>query len=129
MCIRNFILAIMCLLVLSSCAFVKTNNNFKNTRSYSAVLPCASCEGIKQILTLKDDNTYVLQSIYLGEKDVKFKDSGSYIVEKNIITTKSKFNEMSYYKIEGVNLRLLDNNKKLTSGSLNDLYIFKPYNK
>lgn len=129
MCIRNFVFWLVCLLVLSSCAFVKTDKNFKNTRSYSAVLPCASCEGIKQILTLKDDNTYVLQSIYLGEKDVKFKDSGSYIVEKNIITTKSKFNEISYYKIEGVNLRLLDNNKKSTNGSLNDLYIFKPYNK
>lgn len=127
--IRNFVFWIVCLLVLSSCAFIKTDKNVKNIHSYSAVLPCASCEGIKQILTLKDDNTYVLQSIYLGEKGIKFNDSGSYIVEKNIITTKSKFNEISYYRIEGVNLRLLDNNKKSTNGSLDGLYIFKPYNK
>ncbi len=35
--------------------------------SYSGITPCASCEGINTVLTLKLDNTYVFETSYLGE--------------------------------------------------------------
>ncbi len=34
--------------------------------TYSGVLPCADCEGIRATLTLLDDHTYVLKSFYIG---------------------------------------------------------------
>lgn len=36
--------------------------------TYSGVTPCASCEGINTVLTLNLDNTYVLETSYLGEE-------------------------------------------------------------
>ncbi|WP_076410379.1 copper resistance protein NlpE [Shewanella sp. UCD-KL12] len=37
--------------------------------TYSGITPCASCEGINTVLTLKLDNTYVLETSYLGEEE------------------------------------------------------------
>lgn len=34
--------------------------------TYTGILPCADCTGIRTILTLKPAHTYVLKSIYLG---------------------------------------------------------------
>ncbi|AQS39939.1 putative lipoprotein NlpE involved in copper resistance [Shewanella psychrophila] len=49
--------------------------------TYSGVTPCASCEGIDTTLTLKPDNTYVLETRYLGdETEAKkiFTEAGSF---------------------------------------------------
>lgn len=54
---------------------------------------CASCSGIEQKFNIKNDNTYVLQSNYLGEKDGKFTDKGTYSIENDIITTTNEFKE------------------------------------
>lgn len=34
--------------------------------TYKGVLPCANCEGVETILTLKPDTTYVLKISFLG---------------------------------------------------------------
>ena len=46
------------------------NLNFYGT--YEGILPAADCEGIRTALTLNNDNTYVLRSEYIGEKDAIF---------------------------------------------------------
>ena len=38
-------------------------------QSYSGVLPCADCSGLKTSLFLQQDGTYILQEIYQGSKD------------------------------------------------------------
>lgn len=43
---------------------------------YSGTTPCASCEGIKTTLTLYSDNTYQLDTEYLGEEDNLFIETG-----------------------------------------------------
>ncbi|MEC4725017.1 copper resistance protein NlpE [Shewanella sp. D64] len=43
---------------------------------YSGILPCASCEGIKTILILYKDNTYKLDTQYLGEDEHLFTETG-----------------------------------------------------
>ena len=52
------------------------NLNFCGT--YEGILPAADCEGIRTALTLNNDNTYVLRSEYIGEKDAIFESKGSY---------------------------------------------------
>lgn len=106
---------------------VKKNTKISGT--YQATLPCASCPGIKQKLILKDDNTFVLESIYLGDKGGKFIDKGTYSVTKETIVTVDEHKEKNYYKIKGSNLVLLDADQKESTGPLKDLYIFKPHNK
>ncbi|RTR40012.1 copper resistance protein NlpE [Shewanella canadensis] len=44
--------------------------------TYSGITPCASCEGIKTLLTLKRDNRYILESEYLGRSDKTFIEQG-----------------------------------------------------
>lgn len=45
--------------------------------TYEGVVPCASCEGIKKELIVKNDNTFTLTNEYLGEEDGKFEQEGS----------------------------------------------------
>ncbi|WP_052137672.1 copper resistance protein NlpE [Campylobacter sputorum] len=132
MSIKNFMFAVICSATLFGCSLSSQNVEKSAGQiygSYTATLPCASCSGIEQILTLKDDNTYVLQSNYLDEKDGKFTDKGNYSIENGIITTTNEFKEKNYYKIDGQNLRMLDSDKKITTGPLEKFYIFKPYRK
>lgn len=57
---------------------------------YEGKVPCASCEGIKMELELKNDKTYTLKSEYLGEKkENKFEDKGTFeFKEGNFIVLK-----------------------------------------
>ena len=43
----------------------------KPVGTYKGLLPCASCEGIETTLTLKDDGSYDLTTLYVGEKDAQ----------------------------------------------------------
>ena len=75
------------------------NLNFYGT--YEGILPAADCEGIRTALTLNNDNTYVLRSEYIGEKDAIFESKGSYhfINGRLMELAQSSSNEKSYYKI------------------------------
>lgn len=42
--------------------------------TYEGLLPCADCEGIKTVVTLNKDNTYVIKELYVG-KDMKPQES------------------------------------------------------
>ncbi|MFT5704927.1 MAG: putative lipoprotein NlpE involved in copper resistance [Shewanella sp.] len=44
--------------------------------TYSGITPCASCEGIKTTLFLYSDNTYKLDTEYLGEEGNLFIETG-----------------------------------------------------
>lgn len=106
---------------------VGVNKNTQISGTYEATLPCASCPGIKQKLIIKNDNTFVLESVYLGNKGGKFIDKGTYFINKETIVTINQYKEKNYYKIKGSNLILLDSDQKEITGPLKDLYIFKAH--
>lgn len=130
--VKNFLISGLCLAFFIGCSTNSPKISKKDSEiygTYQATLPCASCEGIEQVLTLKDNGSYVLQSTYLGEKDGKFIEKGIYNIEKQTITTTNQYKEKNYYTVKGSNLILLDSEKREATGPLKDLYIFKPYKK
>ncbi len=44
---------------------------------YTGTLPCADCEGIKTMIWLKNDETYVAKTKYLGKSDEVFTQTGN----------------------------------------------------
>lgn len=40
--------------------------------TYKGVLPCADCEGLETVLCINENNTYKLQTRYLGKGDKVF---------------------------------------------------------
>ncbi|CAM3431336.1 copper resistance protein NlpE [Shewanella violacea] len=100
--------------------------------TYSGVIPCASCEGIKTVLTLKQDNTYVLESIYLGtsapgEKPNVFTEAGPFQWNDagNTISLMGDTSELAkpkQYRVGESQLMMLDRQGNTITGSLADNY-------
>ena len=102
------------------------NLNFYGT--YEGILPAADCEGIRTALTLNNDNTYVVRSEYIGEKDAIFESKGSYhfINGRLMELAQSSSNEKSYYKIlDGSKVMLSDKEGTVNQGVLAEYYILK----
>ena len=96
--------------------------------TYEGILPAADCEGIRTALTLNNDNTYVLRSEYIGEKDAIFESKGSYhfINGRLMELAQSSSNEKSYYKIlDGSKVMLSDKEGTVNQGVLAEYYILK----
>ncbi|MCD7975637.1 MAG: copper resistance protein NlpE N-terminal domain-containing protein [Tannerellaceae bacterium] len=89
---------------------------------YEGILPSASGEGIDTELSLYDDNSYILRSIYQGKEEVNgFEEHGTYSVAGEILTLRSN-GENQYYKIEENALLKLDNDRQEITGELADHY-------
>lgn len=55
----------------------KTVENWQG--EYKGTLPCDDCPGIETTLTLKKDNTYILETLYIGNKGKKpLQDEGTF---------------------------------------------------
>ncbi len=66
---KNFAFLLFALLLLSSAATPQdtsqTSLDWHGT--YKGILPCADCEGVKTVLTIRQDHTYLLEITYLGK--------------------------------------------------------------
>ncbi|WP_169777138.1 copper resistance protein NlpE [Campylobacter mucosalis] len=91
---------------------------------YETTLPCADCDGIKATLTLKTDNKFELKLEYLQDNDIDLQ-SGKYAIKDGIITTINLYKEKRLYKIDGLNLKMLDEEANEISGELSEFYNFK----
>lgn len=95
--------------------------------TYEGTLPAADCEGIKTVLTVNSDSTYVLQSEYLGVNDGEFVTSGVYnlldgaLIE--LITPSS--GEKTYYKVVADGVMLSDSLGTENQGELAKHYVLK----
>lgn len=73
--------------------------NFVGT--YEGTIPCADCEGIKTELQVNADDTYELDSEYLGEKDGKFEEKGKLVWDETkvfaTLDNGSNENKHTYY--------------------------------
>lgn len=91
---------------------------------YEGILPCADCEGIKTQLTIHDDNTFTLVSDYLGEKEAKFEDKGSYFIESGeILVIQDEDVDQKYFKLQEGSLAQLNADKKMIEGELAPFYV------
>jgi heat shock protein HslJ len=55
-----------------------SQNSLDWSGTYTGLLPCASCEGIRTDLVLNDDMTFVLTTFYVGENDDEIVETGSF---------------------------------------------------
>ncbi|WP_286752465.1 MULTISPECIES: copper resistance protein NlpE [Sphingobacterium] len=53
---------------------------------YRGVMPCADCDGIETLISLRADNTYQYSSKYLNKSDDVFMREGKWKLDGNIIT-------------------------------------------
>jgi len=95
--------------------------------SYEGNLPCADCESIKVIISLKDDNTYTkTETYYKNGKESKFESKGSFEWDAsgNIISLKSQ-NATDKYQVGENKLFHLDIDGKRIKGELANMYILR----
>lgn len=102
-----------------------SRNSLDWAGSYQGVLPCASCEGIETTLTLHANNTYQLESVYLGKDvDNRFQQNGifSWDTKGSIITLDNIAGEARSFRVEEQGVRQLDLSGQMVTGSLAELY-------
>ncbi len=92
--------------------------------TYNGLLPAADGPGIDMTLKLNANNTFANKLVYVDRKGGTFYEKGTYTLNGNIIELTTK-NNISYYKKEKNQLRMLDYEKKEVTGELADDYILK----
>ncbi len=55
-------------------------------QTYTGILPCADCQGIKTKLILNKDKTFLYEQNYLGKSKKPFINSGNYQVKGGTLT-------------------------------------------
>jgi copper homeostasis protein (lipoprotein) len=96
---------------------------------YFGIVPCADCEGIKTIITLNKDQTYSLETKYLGKSgdaelmkgEFEWDKTGSKITLKNV----DKNQRASMYRVGENTLTQLDLKGNTITGTLADKYILR----
>lgn len=93
--------------------------------TYIGTLPCADCEGIETKLSLHDDQSYLMQSRYLGKDEQVFEQDGtfSWNPEGNTITLDNVEDGPSQYLVGENSLSQLDQSGKPISGALAQNYV------
>lgn len=95
--------------------------------SYSGLLPCASCEGIKTTLVLNANGSYSLTMNYLGESETNtFETQGSFSWNEagNTITLENKEAPNQYFVGENY-IAKLDMEGNRVTGDLATMYILQ----
>jgi heat shock protein HslJ len=92
--------------------------------TYEGIVPCADCEGIKTVLTLNQDMTYVLTATYVGKSDTPFRHTGTFgwnDAGNTVILSGLTDRPSQYFVSEGYVLQL-DMDGKRIGGALADMY-------
>lgn len=92
--------------------------------TYTGTIPCADCQGIETILTLKKDKTYILKTKYLGKSDTFTEKSGTFTwnAEGSTIILQGISNTPNQYLVGENLLFQLDMSGKRITGGLADSY-------
>ncbi|MDR0734900.1 MAG: copper resistance protein NlpE [Elusimicrobiota bacterium] len=94
--------------------------------TYTGVIPCADCEGIKVELTLSPQETYKISYTYLGKSDNSFKGAGKFSWDKDGSSVTLDTKDLAfppYYKVGENKLIQLDMNGQKITGKLSDKYV------
>ena len=93
---------------------------------YKGVMPCADCEGIETSVMLNGDNTYLIQTKYLGKGETKpIEKTGSFTwkADGNTIVLSGMENAPNQYFVAENKLIQLDMNGNKIEGKLAEKYI------
>ncbi len=93
---------------------------------YKGVLPCADCEGIETAVMLNGDNTYLIQTKYLGKGETKPNEkTGSFAwnTDGNTVVFSGIENAPNQYFVAENKLIQLDMNGNKIEGKLAEKYI------
>jgi uncharacterized lipoprotein NlpE involved in copper resistance len=104
---------------------IDTMSPGKMTGTYSGNLPCGDCEGIKTALSLKRDDTFVLNTEYLGKNttDIQVVGTYSYDDQSNIITLENAADGPSKFLYENGGIWILDQNANRIEGEYSNRYL------
>ena len=94
--------------------------------SYSGVLPCADCEGIRTEVILVDESQFIRKTQYIGQDDMVFEESGIYTWDEagNTITLEG-VDEPNQYFVSENRIFHLDKDGNRIEGELAEKYILK----
>ena len=94
--------------------------------SYSGVLPCADCEGIRTKVILVDESQFIRKTQYIGQDDMVFEESGIYTWDEagNTITLEG-VDEPNQYFVSENRIFHLDKDGNRIEGELAEKYILK----
>lgn len=98
------------------------------TGTYEGILPCADCEGIKTIISINQDNTYVAKDIYVGKPDSLFESNGTFKWDENGQTIIFSDAKRRPYFVGEKTLTQLDNDGNRILGDLAERYVLKKVN-
>lgn len=98
-------------------------NSLDFVGEYGGIIPCADCEGIRTILVLNSDNSWIQKSIYVGKSDEVFKSQGTYSWNDagNEIILSEKTEVARFFVTENAIIQLDQEGKRIT-GELADNY-------
>ena len=104
-----------------------SQNSLDYAGTYTGVLPCADCPGIKTEITLNADNSFTKKMTYLERKEAGiFKEKGTYSWDAAGQTiTREGIHAPNQYFVGENTLTQLDMEGKKVEGDLADLYILK----
>lgn len=103
-----------------------TAHNSRNaldwTGTYSGTLPCADCPGIRYSITLRENDTYEVQTQYLERSDSVFTESGkfSWNAQGSQITLADRGEK---FQVAENRLIHLDQEGNVITGDLADMYV------
>lgn len=92
--------------------------------TYRGVLPCADCEGIFYELQFQKGRQYKATSIYIGESNRPFTESGSWRIKSDtLLVLSGRADGPRRFAIQDGNLVVLDQKGREITGSLANHYI------
>ncbi|HLT34444.1 MAG TPA: copper resistance protein NlpE N-terminal domain-containing protein [Aquaticitalea sp.] len=96
--------------------------------TYEGTLPCADCKGIKTVISINQDNTYVAKDIYQGKNDSLFETKGTFKWDET--GQKINFSDASRhsYFVGENTLTHLDKDGNKITGDLAQRYILTKVN-
>ncbi|PSW20813.1 copper resistance protein NlpE [Photobacterium sanctipauli] len=95
--------------------------------TYTGILPCASCEGIRTELNIQTDGTFTLTEVYLGEENGTFEQEGTFnwnSAGNTIALVGGRDSAVQYFVAENQLFRLDREGNRIT-GDLAEHYVLK----
>ncbi|GHT78668.1 lipoprotein involved with copper homeostasis and adhesion [Bacteroidia bacterium] len=108
-----------------------SRNSLEWYGTYTGVIPCADCEGIKTQVILTDSNTYTIRREYLGKKEAVYTYSGTFTWSEDGGSISLKEDEReaaTRFKVGENVLFQLDGEGKEITGDLANNYILVKVN-
>jgi Uncharacterized lipoprotein NlpE involved in copper resistance len=99
-----------------------SNNALDWPGTYIGVVPCADCNGIKTTITLKEDQTFVKTTVYLGKDSKEFSETGKFIWYKDGSSVILQTEQKAHYQVGEDALWQLDNKGNIIKGNLAEKY-------